>query len=465
MNVKTTFIEREELKACINSTITKFKNLHTNSSIALSENLYPMRNDSYHFIGQMLKRFVSDNRAEQMIASEIFKSIYQAEIISAGAGYIALQFAFEFAQNLYKTSHEFVNENKIMQDYEKYIKKFHTQLSLNSKVATAKDVFGAIEKVCEDDLLTKAVWEAIQLAGLEGRIFVENGRQDNYLVELKEGYTFNLKPFTWMLNDGTWERNECKVLVVDGLVEKVSEIDQILAKAYELKQPMVIVALGFSEEVVATLKANMDRGLLDIQPVRVPSDLNSLNVTNDIAITAGCLPVSSMKGDLITFVKWEEVPTVDKVRILTDKMIIENGRTRKAVSQQVSSLLQKRMENHEYEDIQNILDGRIRSLVSNAVEIYLPNVSSVKNDELRVKIDIALRQSKTILNYGTVDYYQAVKDTGFDSEFEKIIYNSLKATQLHDQRPPMLSVAMGCMLAGKAILQLYVASGFVKIIF
>lgn len=464
MEVKTTFRNREQFGMQLGKAITNFEQIYSKSDLVLSEKLYPMKRESYHFIGQMLKKLSKATRTEQAVATEIFKAVYQAEVSSAGAGNIAFLFAVEFARNLHRSAIQLKNETELMNAYRVYMERFREQLSKHSKIATPDDVQSVIQKSCEDALLAEVIWQAVQLGGLEGRIFVENGRQENYLVELKEGYTFHLKPFSWMLENNHWERSECKVLVIDGLVEKVSELDQVLSKAFELKQPLALVALGFSEEVVATLKANMDRGLLDIQPIRVPSDLESLNITNDIAITAGTLPISSMKGDLITFVKWEEIPTVDKVRLTADKMVIENSRTRAAVSEQIKGLLEKRQENYLYEDLQLIFDKRIRSLVSSAVSIFLPDMTAAKNDAQRVQIDISLRQCKTILNYGTTDFYSAADATPAQEDLDKIIYKSLKAINLPDRCPPTLSAVMGCMLAGRAVLQLYTAAGFVEII-
>jgi hypothetical protein len=325
MAYNTTFKNREEFQNQLIRAIDKFESIYSKSEIVLHENLYPLKKDSYHFVGQLLKRLEKANRTETIFASHVFRAIYRAEVFSANSAHIALAFALEFATQLARGNIFLANETESMRDFEDFMDELKNNFQSFSKASKPSDVREAINRSCHGStLLSEVVWQAVQLGGLEGRLFVENGRQSNYVIELKEGYSFKLKPFKWMLSNNVWERKECKVLVIDGLVEKVSEIDHLLTRSFETKQPMAIIALGFSEEVAATLKANMDRELLDIQPIRVHTDLESLNLTNDIAVVCGTTPVSSVKGDLITFIKYDEIPVVDKFHLTETQCIVEN---------------------------------------------------------------------------------------------------------------------------------------------
>lgn len=464
MNIITTFLEREEFRKSLNLGIEKFAQIYSKSDCILNENLYPMQRDSYHFIGQMLKKMTKSNRAEEALAAQIFNAVYRSEVMSAGGGQIAFLFAIELAKEFSKSNLPVVNEAKLSAELANYMERLKNNFVATAQIATPEDVTNAIKRSCEDSLLAEVISQAVHMGGLEGKVFVENGRQENYVVEMKEGYTFQLNPYKWMLSNGPWERSECKVVVVDGLIEKVSEIDHLLSKAFEFKQPMVIFAMGFSEEVGMTLRTNLDRGLLDVQPVRIPTDLESINLANDLSVVCGCTPISSMKGDLVVFTKWDDLPTIEKIRITETQTVIENSKTRGAVSDQIRSLLEKRNENYLYEDVQNLLDKRMKSLVSNAVNIFLPEMTTVKNDAQRVQIDIALRQCKTILNYGTVNFKTAVENTVPTNDLEIIIYKALHATDLGSDAVATLSAIMGCTMASKAVLMLYNSAGFVSIV-
>jgi len=476
MKTATTFIPQEQVHRELFSGINNIDSLYSKINLILHEDLYPLEKDSYHFIGKLLKKLAPADRTTRALASTLFKSCYQSELLSAGGANIAYLFGVTLVNEMIKTSMEKTNAQILLQQFDKVVDQFKNQVEKNSSIPSPNNIRDVVDKICgSDKVLAQAIWEALNLAGLEGRIFVENGRQDNFFIELKEGYTFQLKPFKFMLEKNTWERRNCKLLVVDGLVEKVSEIDHLLTKCLETKIPMVIIAHGFSEEVVATLKANQERGLLDVQPVRVPSDIDSLNIVNDIAVVCGSLPVSSMKGDLVVFTKYDELPLVERVRLDSNECTIENGSTRAAVASQAQSILQKRQNYFLHEEVQELFDKRLRSLVSNSVLVHLPNLSSTKNDEQRVKIDIALRQIKTMLHYGTVNLVNELKyfceefttapinDEEIEHFFKKVFANfSERLKQEKVQKVPAISSIGGIMLAGKAIMLLMTSSGFVK---
>lgn len=473
MGTHSTFLAQETFHSHLLDAIEHIESLYSKINLILHEDLYPLKKDSYHFIGKMLKQLASDDQSSKAFAATLFKSVYRGEVTSAGSGHIAFLFGLAFARHLLRANLKGKNEAKLHAELNQAVEYFKSQIEALAVPAGPEDIRKVISASCaQDEMLATAVWEALQLAGVEGKIFIENGRQDNYVIEHKEGYNFNLKPFGFLLNgpNNTWEARDCKMLVVDGLVEKVSELDHLLTKSLETKQSMAIIAHGFSEEVAATLKANQDRGLLDIQAVRIPSDIDSLNIANDIAVVCGTLPVSAMKGDMLVFVKYDELPVVERVRLTTQLCTIENSKTRAAVSDQIRSLLQKRQNYYLHEEVQELFDKRMRSLVSNAVNIYLPNMPANKLDAQRIKIDVALRQTKTVLNNGVVNFsdlvssYLASPIQG-SGEVGDCFRKALAETALmrkHIENTSTLSALIGCELTSKNVLMLLAASGFVS---
>lgn len=475
MQTYTTFLDQTPFHNQLIDTIEHIDSIYSKINLVLHEDLYSLEKDSYHFIGKMLTQLGKDDRASRSFASMLFKSVYRGEVTSAGAGHIAFVFGLAFAKQLIRTDLVSQNEAKAQGELKRAMEYLKSQLRASTVSPGPGDIRKVISASCgADEVLAMTIWEALQLSGMEGKIFVENGRQDNYVVEHKEGYNFDLKPFGFMLQNGkTWNARNCKALVIDGLVEKVSEIDHLLAKSFETKQPMAIIAHGFSEEVVATLKANQEKGLLDIQPIRIPSDIDSLNIANDISVVCGTLPISAMKGDLLVFVKYAEIPTVDHIRLTPQLCTIENSKTRSAVSDQIRSLLEKRQSYFLHEEIQDLFDKRMRSLVSNTVNIYLPNGAVTVQDERRIRIDIALRQTKTMLNHGIINLNQVITEFMVMpiqecGEVGRCFRAALAETaermiKQKDQNTSTLSALIACELTSKDMLMFLTAAGFVEV--
>lgn len=405
MTVKTKFKNHIEFRTELAKVVEELWDNYHDATEIMTQNLVAVEASGYHFVSQLLKPPYK-SRTKATFCSLLYKNVYNAELISAGAGEVTFATTVSFVRNYLQKDLELPdNEAELTAKLNVGLEKLRLALKSASGSVSEKDLWLTIANICgpSEKNLAAACWEAVKLAGLEGRVFVEDGKQQNYVVELKEGYTFDLKPYKFFLdNKGKWEARQCKVLVVDGFVEAVSEIDQLLNEAHDKKQPMALIAHGFSEEVVSTLYTNFQKKLLNVVPLRLMSDIDSLNVINDIGVVCGKDPVSSLKGELLTFVKYEELPIVERMIVNVQNTSIENFKSRSAVFGQVKALLDKREENRLVGDIQNILDGRIRSLSPNAVMLYLPEMTALENDAQRIKLDVALRQVKTLLNYGIV---------------------------------------------------------------
>lgn len=462
MQTKTKFKDKKifhkELLELINNLIDTYEKIET----ALTESLYSVEKDQYHFITRLLKTD-KKNRTAHVFLSLLFKDIYKTELLSAKSGHISFLFALHFIKNILKSDLVVDNEYTLFSDFEKVINKFKTNLELISVVPTEDDLKEVISLSCQDEFLTEICWNALKISGLEGKIFIENSKNETCIIESKHGYSFNLKPYSFFLNNNTWQGKEVKVMTVDGFIENVSEIDNIIKSAYETKQPLVIVSQGFSEEVVSTFYINYQKNNLNIIPIRTKTDLNSLNIINDISVVCGCEPISSFNGQLLTFVKFDNLPTVDKIIINGEKITIENARTRANVSNQIRMLMEKRLDSHIIEDVQDLFDKRIKNLTSNSVIINLPNLSVSKTDEQRVKIDNAFRQIKTVLNYGFIKNDDLKKVLNInETKLEKIVSKTINQI-LTKEKYPLLSTYLSVAITGKTVLMLLSAAGRVEL--
>jgi len=479
--MKTKFVNQKEYRNQSAEIFRDLKTVFTKTSIALSEKLYPIEKDSYHFITRLLKTSHNE-RVKNSICSLLYRDIFKSEILSAGGGEIAFLFSLDFANKILNdTEIDLTNQTRNLKQLDIALEKLKKFVEASTCQISETSLKYSLTETCNDKTLSTLCYEAIKLAGIEGKIHIEDSKQNNYTIEMKEGYSFELQPAKFFLdnNNTSWERKECKILVVDGFVEEVSEIDQLLIQAHERKQPMAIIAHGFSEEVIATLSTNKARGALDVNPIKLKNDINSLNMINDIGVVSGMDPISSLKGQLISFVRFDDLPTVEKIIVTEQKTTIENQKTTNAALSQIKMLLDKRFDVQTVEDVQNMLDKRIKSLTANSVTIYLPAMSQIKNDATRIKIDNTLRQAKTLLNYGLYADWELFDSLNYnpittelddykdkipaaDNDIENILFKTLSTMILANKNYSPLSYYLGVLLASRTILMLLSTSGFVE---
>lgn len=459
----TSFRDRASFLTEIQQANTKMKNLLGRIQVALSEEGYPLKKDTYHFLTRVLE---PRTRVERTLYMLLFQAAYQSELMSSGSAYLSIRFANELIEELLKEP-DFLNKNdvEIQNSFEQIMVQYKQTLRNHSVAITETDLKKEIKRICEDTVLAEALWEALMVSGLEGKIHVEDGTLSNYVVEQKSGYYFDvLKPFKFMLPpSGIWEAAGVKVMLVDGVLERVSELDKILNGAMSTKIPVLLVAHGFSEEVISTIKINVDYGKFNVMPVRLTPDLESLNVINDIAVVSGGDVISTLKGQLVCFTEFDTLPIVEHVRLSSRELCIENAKTRRAVSNHLRTLLEKRQSSQVVSDLSDLVDKRIQGLISASVVFRLPNMVPAKKDNTKVKIDIALRMVKTLLGYGLVSFENLEPNT--DSlNLTKPFNQALTKIQEEIKTLPTMSAYAGIWFVGKTVLSLMTTSGLVEFV-
>jgi len=458
----TSFREKETFLRELQQNNSKMKEMLGRIKTALNEQGYPLKKESYHFLTRILE---PQTRVERTLYMLLFHAAYQSELMSSGSSYLAIRFANELIEQLMKSPDVLEkNEVELMASFDEIMESYKASIAKNHIPISQKTLKEEIERICEDKVLSEALWEAVSVAGLEGKIHIEDGNLSNYVAEQKSGYFFDIvKPFKFMFPpSGIWEALNVKVMLVDGIIERVSEIDKILNGALETKIPVLLIAQGFSEEVVSTIKVNVDYGNFNIMPLRIQPDLDSLNVINDIAVVAGGDIISTLKGQMVCFADFDSLPIVEQVRLNSKELCIENAKTRGAVSQQLRMLLEKRQANQEVVDISDLLDKRIQGLIAASVVFRLPNMAPSLRDNTKVKIDITLRTVKTLLGYGKVNF-SSLKSTANDNELTKCFNKALAAVQQEIKEFPALSAYSGIHHVGKTILSMMTTSGLVEI--
>jgi chaperonin GroEL (HSP60 family) len=234
---------------------------------------------------------------------------------------------------------------------------------------------------------------ALELGGFGGRIIIEKTSSSVPSVELVRGYAFELQQLLPIDVNFTSSRVTC----IDGHIENVSEIHHLLEAASSAKEPCIIFVRGISDDVKHTLKVNYDRGSLRVLPVGVRFDLEGMNTLIDISIVSGCDLVSSLKGDLISSIKFNELPYVDQVTIFRGRTLVTNVNTSHRVQAHVNELRLRRAKQN-VDDVGVLLDKRIKSLSPNHVVIRLPDDKDLVTNSQA--IDYALRALKSAVDHG-----------------------------------------------------------------
>ena len=75
----------------------------------------------------------------------------------------------------------------------------------------------------------------------------------------KQNLHFDVRPIPGFCS-GEWVKEEVSILMVDGIIEEVSQIHHFLTQAFDTKEPFLLISRAYKPEVLKTIAENNMRG-------------------------------------------------------------------------------------------------------------------------------------------------------------------------------------------------------------
>lgn len=256
------------------------------------------------------------------------------------------------------------------------------------------DILALIDEFITDDLAKDALKEALLLSGFNGKILIEKSKDQRCVVQQILGCTFQLNQLT--------KKKEIihnpKILVIDGMIESVSEIHHIFSWLNESKHSAVLFVRSLSDDVLNTINVNNARKTLDVIVYRANFDIEHANTLVDVATVSGARFISTLTGDLISSIDVNsDFGNLDKIYVDTNSVTLTTRSNNPVVLQHLSTL-RKNRDSETLEIKQRVLDARIKSVTPAQVVLKLPDdIFFVQRSQ---QIDYTLRAIKSAVDWG-----------------------------------------------------------------
>lgn len=417
------FIDYEAFKSELTLTIDRSKKLLDSKHIAFNKTITDRSLTAF--------RQIQDRSGiSRLVSNMLLESAFKSERTSANSADLMLKFSIIIIKDFLKNDYKTLN-------LEEDLSLIKDQLEKNKRNLLPEDLPIILESTINNIRIKSMVLEAVSLAGLDGRISTAFTNSGKYSVELVKGYTFNISSYPEFYNENdVWEQSSSRILIIDGVIDRESEIHSLLTKLSEKKGSLLIIARGYSQEVIMTLSKNNNMGVINVLPIRIPFEVDSVNLIADMAIVCDTDIITPLKGDLISGAKLEKLSVIDKVISNKNNLTtIYNDKSAKKVVQHALNL-QKKRDEQNYEEMSEILNNRIRSLFSHCVQIKIGSITEQeKKIELEL-VDYGLRTIKSALAHGPMK----VSDLSKYECKTKTMRNILNATKDLDDIKPVMSV-------------------------
>ena len=246
-----------------------------------------------------------------------------------------------------------------------------------------------------DKAIGKLVAKAVDLAGKDGSVTIEEARSLETSLDLVEGFRFNSGYLaTAFINDEQRARVQYDnplVMVTDEKIESVEDMLPALEVAARESRPFVIVAENIEGQALASLIMNAMRGTMRVCGIKAPNyGEERRNTLKDLAISVGATLVSRESGlnlkdvKLIHFGESKKFEATKNVTTLVGgagemERVEREIEKLKAIMSDTESL-------HECEKIQE----RITRLASGVSVIRVGAATEIEMIEKRHRIEDAL---------------------------------------------------------------------------
>ena len=334
-------------------------------------------NNAMNFINTTFD--VKSNEVKKIIDHEILN----LENYSKGLGCDLLEILIGY---LTKNSTNIFRYDK--KNVEFVLKKYLSSFDKNIKNTSKIDIDYFTSNI-ESENIKKIMEIVFNECDIEDQIYVENHNSVDTLVKRSNDLFFNIEyDLDFLLGKDNWEARDYRYIIIDGFIDKISEIHHLLYEASENKEPYVIFCKGMHEEVKHTIIKNNMRKTINVMPISFSTNEESINILNDIASCHNGEIISALKGDIISVEVRRDLSKGKKIKIHKGGFYIECI-DEKRKNRQLNYLV-KRIKNATPNDPNiDYLKLRSKNLNSKKVTLYLSTHISKKE---KIDLDGCLRK-------------------------------------------------------------------------
>ena len=258
-----------------------------------------------------------------------------------------------------------------------------------------------------DSSIGKLISTAVEQAGHDGAITVEEAKSFDTSLNLVEGFRFNSGYFAqaFVTNErkNSVDYSDSLILVTDHKVDTVQGILPILEMVAREGKPLIVVAEQVEGQALAALIMNTVRGSMKVAAIHAPSyGQERKNIMSDLCLSTGAEFISRASGRKLSEVKLSDLGICDRVEILKNHTTIVGGQADwNLVETKIDSLKSEIKQTDDMEECRTI-QKRITRLSSGVAIIKVGGATEVEMVEKKHRIEDALEAVRAAMSEGVV---------------------------------------------------------------
>jgi len=248
---------------------------------------------------------------------------------------------------------------------------------------------------------------AVDAAGKDGAITIEESRSLETSLDVVEGYQF-LGGYvsSQFVNDqrrAAVTMTDALVLVTDATLSTIDEMLPLLEVAARDGRPLVIVAEEIEGQLLAALVMNVMRGQMKIVAIK-PNHYGEerRNTLNDIALTTGATFISKDSGVRLNKVTLDHLGTCKSVEAFKGRTTLAGGGGDLSAIEERLTILRGEVSSTESLRDAERIQNRITQLASGIAIIRVGGATEIEVEEKRHRVEDALEAVRSAQEEGVV---------------------------------------------------------------
>ena len=329
-------------------------------------------------------------------------------------------------------------------------------------VETREQIAATASISAADQAIGEMIAEAMDKAGKEGVITVEESNTFGLELELTEGMRFDkgyISPyFATDLERMETSFDDPYILIANSKIGNVKDVLPILEKVMQSGKPLVIIAEDVEGEALATLVVNKIRGTFKSVAVKAPGFGDRRKaMLGDIAILTGGQVISEEVGLKLDSVGLEMLGKARKVVVTKDETTIVDGAgdsdSIEGRKNQIRAEIEKSDSDYDREKLQE----RLAKLAGGVAVIKAGAATEVELKERKHRIEDAVRNAKAAVEEGIVAGGGVALLQAGQKAFEKIDLAGDEATGANIVRlaleAPLKQISVNAGLEGGVVVE------------
>ncbi len=258
-----------------------------------------------------------------------------------------------------------------------------------------------------DETIGTLIASAVDAAGKDGAITIEESRSLQTSMDVTEGFQFEAgyvaPQFVTDDRRSVVDHRDCLLLVTDETLDNVEEMLPILEVVARDGRPFIVVAEEIEGQLLAALIINRMRNGMKISAIKAPRyGEERRNLLEDLALVTGATLISKDSGLRLRDVKLEHLGTAKRVESAKRHTTIADGNTDyDELDKRMSTLKADLEECESLQEAERIQD-RITRLSSGVAVIRIGGATEIEVTEKKHRVEDALEAVRSAQEEGIV---------------------------------------------------------------